>query len=46
MLSNVVALTPLLERFESEHGTLTTLILFTGRMLFALPQFARDAIAN
>ncbi|KAF2433852.1 putative rhomboid family protein [Tothia fuscella] len=30
MISNVIALTPLLERFESEHGTLTTLILFTG----------------
>ncbi|KOS23371.1 Rhomboid protein 2 [Escovopsis weberi] len=27
---NVVALTPLLERFESEYGTLTTLALFFG----------------
>lgn len=28
---NVVALTPLLERFESEYGTLTALALFMGR---------------
>jgi len=30
-LFNVVALTPLLERFEAEHGTLTSLLLFFGR---------------
>lgn len=30
-LLNIFALTPLLERFESEHGTLTTLLLFVGR---------------
>ncbi|KAI1004785.1 Rhomboid protein 2 [Podosphaera aphanis] len=29
-LSNVFALTPLLERFEAENGTLTTLALFLG----------------
>jgi glycosylphosphatidylinositol transamidase len=29
---NVIALTPLLERFEAEHGTLTSLLLFFGRM--------------
>lgn len=28
---NIVALTPLLERFEAEYGTLTTLALFLGR---------------
>lgn len=28
---NVLALTPLLERFEAEHGTLTALLLFFGR---------------
>jgi membrane associated rhomboid family serine protease len=28
---NVIALTPLLERFESEFGTLVTLSLFSGR---------------
>jgi hypothetical protein len=28
---NVVALTPLVERFELEYGTLTTLTLFFGR---------------
>lgn len=31
LLMNVLALTPLLERFESEYGTLTTLALFLGR---------------
>lgn len=31
MTLNVLALTPLLERFESEHGTLTTLLTFLGR---------------
>jgi membrane associated rhomboid family serine protease len=30
-LVNIVALTPLMERFESEYGTLTTLALFFGR---------------
>lgn len=33
---NVVALTPLLERFESEYGTLTSLALFFGRMILLL----------
>jgi membrane associated rhomboid family serine protease len=31
MIFNLVALAPLLERFESEFGTLVTLALFTGR---------------
>lgn len=35
MLLNVVALTPLMERFEAEHGTLTALLLFVGRTSFA-----------
>ncbi|KAI9752687.1 MAG: Bud site selection protein 20 [Chaenotheca gracillima] len=30
-LLNLVVLTPLLERFEAEHGTLSTLAMFTGR---------------
>ncbi|KAK7700518.1 putative rhomboid protease [Diaporthe eres] len=30
MIMNVLALTPLLERFESEYGTLTSLALFFG----------------
>lgn len=29
-LLNILALTPLLERFEAENGTITTLLLFTG----------------
>ena len=31
MVFNVFALTPLLERFEAEFGTLVTAALFTGR---------------
>lgn len=31
MLVNVLSLMPLLERFESEYGTLTSLALFFGR---------------
>jgi hypothetical protein len=31
MIFNLIAVTPLLERFESEYGTLVTLALFTGR---------------
>lgn len=31
LIFNVLALTPLLERFEAEYGTLVTLVLFTGR---------------
>lgn len=30
-LLNVLALTPLMERFESEYGTLTSLAMFFGR---------------
>lgn len=44
MLSNVVALTPLLERFESENGTLVTLILFTGRMSIFFRSFRPSLI--
>ena len=32
-LVNILALTPLMERFEAEHGTLTTLAMFGGREL-------------
>jgi glycosylphosphatidylinositol transamidase len=32
-LVNVIALTPLLERFENQNGTLTSLALFLGREL-------------
>ena len=31
MLLNVVCLTPLMERFEAEHGTLNTAAFFLGR---------------
>ena len=31
MIFNLFAVTPLIERFESEYGTLVTLVLFTGR---------------
>ncbi|PQE14355.1 Rhomboid 2 protein [Rutstroemia sp. NJR-2017a BBW] len=30
MIMNVIAVTPLIERFEAEHGTLTSLALFMG----------------
>jgi len=30
LIFNIIALTPLLERFEAEFGTLVTLALFTG----------------
>jgi membrane associated rhomboid family serine protease len=33
MIVNLVALTPLMERFEAEHGTLNTTALFMGREL-------------
>jgi len=32
---NILALVPLLERFEAEHGTLTSLALFFGRRYFS-----------
>lgn len=31
MLLNAVCLTPLMERFEAENGTLNTLAMFMGR---------------
>jgi hypothetical protein len=31
MLVNIICLTPLMERFEAEHGTLNTTALFLGR---------------
>ena len=34
MLLNSIALAPLLERFEAEHGTLVSAAFFGGRMLF------------
>jgi len=33
---NLVAVIPLLDRFETEHGTLVSIALFTGRMFQAL----------
>jgi membrane associated rhomboid family serine protease len=33
MIVNLIALTPLMERFEAEHGTLNTTALFMGREL-------------
>lgn len=34
---NIIALTPLMERFESEYGTLTALALFFGRKRIPFP---------
>lgn len=39
-LMNILALVPLLERFESEHGTLTSLALFFGREFSRSPWLA------
>lgn len=36
MFLNLLAVTPLLSGFEAEHGTLTSLALFFGRMLLSL----------
>lgn len=36
-LLNALALTPLLERFEAEHGTLTSIALFVGRKFRSVP---------
>lgn len=41
---NVLALTPLMERFENEYGTLTSLALFFGRKIL-ITRF-RATIAN
>ena len=36
MLLNTIALTPLLERFEGDHGTLLTLAMFLGRTRYSI----------
>lgn len=41
---NIFALTPLMERFESEYGTLTALALFFGRE--TIPQMLIWCIAT
>lgn len=40
-LLNALALTPLLERFEAEHGSLTAVALFIGRMCRPSRSFRR-----
>ena len=34
---NIIALVPLLERFEADHGTLLTAAFFVGRELHQMP---------
>jgi membrane associated rhomboid family serine protease len=34
---NIVALVPLFEKFEAEHGTLRTIVLFFGRKIMPMP---------
>ncbi len=41
-LLNMVAITPLLERFEADHGTLLSAAMFVGRTAFAPVQ--RDTL--
>lgn len=44
-LMNLLALTPLMERFEGEYGTLTALALFLGRTYAAqVSRYARREI--
>ena len=38
---NIMAITPLLERFEADHGTLLTAAMFVGRMSFIVNRKAR-----
>jgi len=38
MFFNLLALAPLLERFEAEYGTLTSLALFMGREFSCEPE--------
>ena len=45
MLMNVISLVPLLERFEAENGTLTSLLLFFGRK-FISPSTSREIRTN
>lgn len=42
-LLNLLALTPLLERFEREVGTLKTLLLVLGRRFCSIPVGGRGA---
>ena len=44
-LLNVIALVPLLERFEAEHGTLLTGAKFVGRVSYRL-KLSLHAITN
>lgn len=37
---NIIAVTPLLEKFEAEHGTLTSLAMFLGRKFTELASLA------
>ena len=43
---NILALTPLLERFEAEHGTLTSIALFAGRELEPRPSLQLFGTGN
>jgi len=47
---NILALTPLLERFETEYGTLTALALFFGRGFpsssYAVVVLTKDSICD
>lgn len=43
---NILALTPLLERFEAEYGTLTTLALFLGRTYLGRELYLQARVAE
>lgn len=46
MLMNVISLVPLLERFEAENGTLTSLLLFFGRKLSLPPHCSGQLVTK
>ena len=43
---NILALTPLMERFENEHGTLMSLVLFFGRESGLHPRLGSDGVSQ
>jgi hypothetical protein len=46
LIVNLVSVTPMLDMFEREHGTLTTLALFIGRESASLHEAERSGSAG
>jgi membrane associated rhomboid family serine protease len=45
LIFNLLALTPMVERFENEYGTLTSLALFMGREFCCSSSVLQAALA-